>query len=286
MQDFSYTYIRENFMFAHNLTVKPYDINTHIHDGYEIFYVLSGDLTYYIEGQAYQVEPRDIIITNRRELHRIVFHSDRPYKRIYIQFKPEYVLSFLQSEVYNPFHYLERRKLGFYNKINAKDVIASGIPTLLEKIEAAARRSHNEDHFLIKLLFMQMLIEINRIYSSDKSIITEPVAKYDKLNEILNFINNNLKLKLTLDMLENKFYVNKYYLCHVFKQNTGFTVNEYITYKRIMKAQELLNKNIPVLEAADEVGFGDYSSFYRAFKKIVGNSPQKYSKSGIDSIQA
>lgn len=285
MQDYSYTYIKDNFLFAHNLTQKPFDINTHIHDGYEIFYHLSGDLTYYIEGQAYQVEPQDIIITNRRELHRIVFNSQKPYKRKFIQFKPEYVLSFLQSEVYNPFHYLERRKLGFYNKINSKEVKASGISALLDKIEAAARRSQNEDHFLIKLFFMQMLIEINRIYASDKNIVTEPVKSYDKLTEILNYINTNLEKKLTLDLFENKFFVNKYYLCHVFKQNTGFTVNEYITYKRIMKAQELLNKNIPVLEAADESGFGDYSSFYRAFKKIVGSSPQKYSKSGVDSIQ-
>jgi YesN/AraC family two-component response regulator len=285
MQDYSYTYIKDNFLFAHNSTQKPFDINTHIHDGYEIFYHLSGDLTYYIEGQAYQVEPQDIIITNRRELHRIVFNSQKPYKRKFIQFKPEYVLSFLQSEVYNPFHYLERRKLGFYNKINSKEVKASGIPALLDKMEAAARRAQNDDHFLIKLLFMQMLIEINRIYSSDKNIITEPVTNYDKLTEILNYINTNLEKKLTLDLFENKFFVNKYYLCHVFKQNTGFTVNEYITYKRIMKAQELLNRSIPVLEAADESGFGDYSSFYRAFKKIVGSSPQKYSKSGADSIQ-
>jgi len=286
MQDYSFTYIRDNFMFAHNLTVNPFDINTHIHEGYEIFYYLSGDLTYYIEGQAYQLVPQDIIITNRRELHRIVFHSQQPYKRKYIQFKPEYVLSFLQSEVYNPFHYLDRRKLGFYNKIGSREVIAGGIPEILDKIEAAARRGQNDDHFLIKLLFMQMLIEINRIYASDKSIITEPVAKYDKLTDILNFINDNLNKKLTLDLLENEFFVNKYYLCHVFKQNTGFTVNEYITYKRIMKAQELLNKNVPVLEAADEVGFGDYSSFYRAFKKIVGTSPQKYSKSGMYIVQS
>lgn len=281
MQDYSFTYMKDNFIFAHNLTVNPIDINTHIHEGYEIYFYLSGDLTYYIEGQAYQLEPQDIIITNRRELHRIVFHSRQPYKRIYIQFKPEYVLSFLQSEVYNPFHYLEHRKLGFYNKISSRDVIAAGIPEIFDKIEAAARRGQNEDHFLIKLLFMQMLIEINRTYASDKSIITEPVAKYDKLADILNFINFNLNKKLTLDLLESEFFVSKYYLCHVFKQNTGFTVNEYITYKRIMKAQELLNKNVPVLEAADEAGFGDYSSFYRAFKKIVGTSPQKYSKSGM-----
>jgi len=268
-------------MFAHNLTQNPFDINTHIHEGYEIFYYLSGDLTYYIEGQAYQVEPQDIIVTNRRELHRIVFHSQKPYIRKYIQFKPEYVLPFIQSDIYNPFTYLERRKLGFNNKINSGDVISSGIPQLFDKIEEAAKRGQNEDHLLIKLLFMQMLIEINRIYSSDKSIITEPVMKYDKLADIITFINNNLKKRLTLDLLENEFYVNKYYLCHIFKQNTGFTVNEYITYKRIMKAQELLNLNVPVLEAADEVGFGDYSSFYRAFKKIVGTSPHKYSKSGV-----
>jgi YesN/AraC family two-component response regulator len=135
-----------------------------------------------------------------------------------------------------------------------------------------------EDHFMVRLLFMQMLLEIHKVYSKNKSIITDSSDNNDKVIEILDYINTHMEQKITLDLLENIFYVNKYYLCHIFKINTGFTVNEYITYKRIMKAQELLNQKVPVMEAYLSVGFGDYSNFYKAFKKITGCSPKQYSK--------
>lgn len=276
MKDYHDTYYLNNFTIDHSYIEKPSDITPHIHEGYELYYFISGDLTYYIEGQAYQLEPNDIIITNRRELHRIVFHSKEPYERKFIHFKPEYVSSFLQSEDFNPFHYLEKRKLGFYNKISSEEVLSNGIAILWNKTEEAAKADTPEGHLMVKLLFMQLLIEISKVYSRNKSIVTNIFNRNAKVVEILDYINTHLEQKITLDLLENMFFVNKYYLCHIFKLNTGFTVNEYITYKRIIKAQEMLNQNIPVLEASDAVGFGDYSNFYKAFKKIVGCSPKKY----------
>ncbi len=81
--------------------------------------------------------------------------------------------------------------------------------------------------------------------------------------------------KITLDILQQRFYVNKYYLCHIFKMNTGFTVIEYITYKRVVRAMELLMSGVTAIDAAHAVGFGDYSAFYKAFKKITGFSPKQ-----------
>lgn len=278
MKEYNYSYEKNGFLYCHSYQEQPSDITTHIHDGYEIFYYISGDLTYYIEGKAYQLKPHDIIITNRRELHRIIFHSPKLYERKYIQIKPEYVSTFLQGEVINPFYYLERRKLGFFNKIDAEVVLTSDISSLWDKIEEVSREDIPENNIMVKLLFMQMLIEINKAYSRNKSFITDSVANNDKVVEILDYINNHIDRKITLDLLADMFYVNKYYLCHIFKQGTGFTVNEYITYKRVIKAQELLNKKISVLEVSDAVGFGDYSNFYKTFKKIVGCTPKKYMK--------
>jgi YesN/AraC family two-component response regulator len=277
MEGHTFDYYLNNFTFDHSYRNNPTDITTHIHDGYELFYYISGDLTYYIEGQAYQLEPQDMIITNRRELHRIVFHSKERYERKFIHFKPEFV-SFVQSEEVNLLHYLEKRKLGHYNRIGSKEVISSGIAELWDRIGQAAKENVPESPLMIKLLLTQMLIEINRIYSKNKEIIMLTFDNNDKIIAILEYINTHLDQKITLDLLEQLFYVNKYYLCHIFKLNTGFTVNEYITYKRIMKAQELLNKNIPVLEVSGTVGFGDYSNFYKAFKKIVGCPPKNYIK--------
>lgn len=99
-----------------------------------------------------------------------------------------------------------------------------------------------------------------------------------KINAILAYINGSLHQRITLDDLEKAFYINKYHLCHIFKQNTGFAILEYISYKRILRAKELLAEGQSAAEAAVQVGYSDYSTFFRAFKNIVGISPNKYKK--------
>lgn len=270
-------YRTNNFYTNHSLNEDPFDITTHIHDCYELFYFISGDLTYYIEGQAYKLSPNDLIITNSKELHRIVFSSNCSYERKYIQFKPEYISAY-QVEGYNMLYYMEKRKLGHFNKINANDVVHSGVKKLWEDIEDACRQQTVESQIIIKTLFVQMLIAINKVFSKHKDLLVDSHEYDKKIVDILDYINNNLEEKITLDLLQQKFYVNKYYLCHIFKLNTGFTVIEYITYKRIMRAIELLSAGTSALDIAHTVGFGDYSTFYKAFKNITGFSPKQYSK--------
>lgn len=265
-----------NFFYLNRAsTDSPMDITTHVHDSYELYYYVSGNLTYYIEGQAYKLKKNDIIITNRRELHRIVFDSNERYERKFIHFKPEYISS-LQGENYNMLNFIEKRKLGYFNKINAEDVLSNRIDILWSNIERYAHEKVPEQHIMIKTYFVQMLIAINNIYLRHSSSLKTSFENDDTIISILEYIKENLGSRITLDLLENYFHVNKYYLCHIFKIATGFTVIEYITYKRILKAEELLLSGLSVLDVSSEVGFGDYSNFYKAFTKIVGTSPKKY----------
>ncbi|MBM7541226.1 AraC family transcriptional regulator [Amphibacillus cookii] len=266
-------YSSRPFSFRHMVTESPSDIATHIHDCYELFYFNSGDLTYYIEGQAYQLQKHDLIMTNPKELHRVVFNSKATYERKYIHFKPDYVSPY-QTEHYNLLSYIEKRKLGHLNLIPAEKVLKHGIKQLWGRIERASMDPTPEGQILMKTYFIQMLVTINKVLASYRNPLADH-HKYDqKIVAILEFINQNLDEKITLNVLEQRFYVSKYYLCHIFKQTTGFTVIEYITYKRVMKASELLMSGMTALDVAHAVGFGDYSTFYKAFKKITGLSPK------------
>ncbi len=275
MKDENFVYKANKFLLIHSYTQAPIDVDTHIHNCYELYYYISGDLTYHVEGQAYKLNKNDLIITNSRELHRIVFDSKAPYERKFIQFKPEYISSF-QSEDYNMLSFIQNRKLGQFNKINARDVITNGIDKLWDQISKHAREKSPESNIMIKAIFVQMLIEINKIFASNVNVPIDRLEYDEVIIDILKYIKENLHKKITLDLLENEFHINKYYICHLFKKNTGFTIIEYITYKRIMRAEELLISGRPIIEIASEVGFGDYTNFYKSFKKILGVSPKKY----------
>jgi YesN/AraC family two-component response regulator len=97
---------------------------------------------------------------------------------------------------------------------------------------------------------------------------------------ILEYINQHLNECLSLDKLSGVFYLNKYYLSHIFKNSTGFSVNEYIINRRILKSRELLKQNNSVSKVSEMVGFNNYCHFIRTFKKLVGMSPKQYAKKG------
>ncbi|MGH4051179.1 MAG: helix-turn-helix domain-containing protein [Clostridium sp.] len=275
MKDKNFVYTTDKFLLVHNYTGSPIDVDTHIHNCYEIYYCISGDFTYHVEGQSYKLQKNDLIITNTRELHRIVFDTNEGYERKFIQFKPEYISSF-QSEEYNMLSFIQKRKLGQFNKVNAKDVMCNGIDKLWQQISKYAHEKSPENSIMIKAIFVQMLIGINKIFASNSNVPMESLEYDEVIIDILKYIKDNLAKKITLDILEAEFHINKYYICHLFKKNTGFTVIEYIIYKRIMKAEELLILGTPIIDVSSQVGFGDYTNFYKAFKKILGVSPKKY----------
>lgn len=277
----SFYNIRDNeFNFSHTLTDSPTDlmVETHIHDHYEIYFFLSGDASYYIEGQNYELKRHDLLIMNNKELHRPYFQSNKPYERMVIHFKSKFISHF-NTDTYNLLHCFENKKLGLNNKLEASEVFDCGFHGLIKHIEGYAKQNSKESEVMIQTIFIQLLVSLNKGFAlKPNTAVDGPVQKNKKISHILEYINENISEKLTLDMLQEKFYANKYYLCHVFKAATGFTIQEYVIYKRIMKAKELLASGMPVLETSNAVGFNDYSNFYRTFKKITGYSPRYFNK--------
>ena len=121
----------------------------------------------------------------------------------------------------------------------------------------------------------------NKSFNLDHSIFQSPNNVDTHIHFKTDFLSayqtKEYNLLNYVDLLEKQFFVNKYYLSHTFKKSTGFTVVEYITHKRIIWAMDLLTVGQPALEVAHTVGFSDYSTFYKAFKKITGISPREYS---------
>ena len=100
-----------------------------------------------------------------------------------------------------------------------------------------------------------------------------------ELNEIKQYLDENYGEKVTLNTLASMFFVSKSYLSRIFKDSYGFTINQYILFKRITEAKQLLRfstKNVD--EIADFVGMNAANSFSRMFRKVEGISPSEYRK--------
>lgn len=267
MPNYMNKFNEENFKFTSSHNSCPPNVPPHFHNQYELLFFEIGDASYMVEGNYYDLSEGDLLITNPREMHCPVFKTNREYQRSIIFFTPSYLSDFI-SDKYNPFSALENRKIGTQNRIDTFNVKNEKIDEKISEIRKYANSDLPEKELLIKTNLLQILISINNIVSSEISN-----TSVDKINDIILYINNNLSEKITLSELSKRFYLNKFYISHLFKDKIGITLNEYITQKRIMLAKEYLMGGIPPSQVYSKVGFLDYSSFYRAFKKTLGYSP-------------
>lgn len=94
--------------------------------------------------------------------------------------------------------------------------------------------------------------------------------------EIIAFIHEKFRDKMTLDSLSEKFVIEKFRLLRSFRTLAGLTPQEYLTAMRIEHAKKLLRGDFPLVEVAFESGFYDQSHFNHTFLKYVGMSPGNY----------
>ncbi len=265
------------FSYQHVLTDSPTLSglgHVEIHEHYEINYIISGNISYYVEGQEYMPKKGDVLIINSYELHRPEFKSPVPYERIVIYINPKYVIPFHTAD-FNLLHCFERRKLGHDNLISTAELNAD-IWKHYQKLEHYITYNLPESTIMLQLVIIELLVKLNKIFGEEECRINSSVHFDPKTLAIIEYINRHLNENITLELLSKEFFINKYSLCHAFKKNTGFTIIEYILNKRIMKAKELFAQGVNITEACYQVGFNNYSNFYKAFTQVMGVSPKQF----------
>ena len=126
---------------------------------------------------------------------------------------------------------------------------------------------------VIRAIIIEILHILNNINSYSEADKTD-----GQLKEIIKYLNSNFTKDITLNDLEERFFISKYHLCHIFPKATGITVHQYITNKRMALAEDMIKEGKAVGEAAIMAGFNSYSSFYRTYTQKYGKSPKKQKK--------
>ena len=101
----------------------------HTHNDYEIYMFLSGDAKYIVEGNTYSLNPQDIIVIRKNEMHRVFHNSDKPYRRTVINVSPQFFTEHNCIEYEHQF-----LNYGTGNKISADVVVSSGIYGAFERL--------------------------------------------------------------------------------------------------------------------------------------------------------
>ena len=98
-----------------------------------------------------------------------------------------------------------------------------------------------------------------------------------RVSEIQAYLVLNYEQTLKLDELAARFYMNKTYLCEMFKKESGVTVVTFLRDIRMaMAAQQLRDTDKTIREIAAGVGYPDSAYFTRIFRSLYGKSPELY----------
>lgn len=150
------------------------------------------------------------------------------------------------------------------------------IDSLVETMHALYGREGMED--TCQLLAASFLALVHRMNLDRRPDIDESSAKNSlTVSCIEQYINRNYQENITLDSLAERFHISRYYLSHMFRKNTGFSLIQYLTQRRIGEAQILLQSSDK--SAADislMVGFSSASYFNNVFHRYVGMTPVEY----------
>jgi AraC-like DNA-binding protein/mannose-6-phosphate isomerase-like protein (cupin superfamily) len=249
----------------------------HYHEFNKIIIFISGDVIYNIEGKSYKLMPWDILFVPRNQVHKPIVEPDEEYERIVIWINDTFLKEHGNEEddLLTCFRLARenRHLLRLYkNSVNS-------IKSILSKIESEENGVQFGTRILCNAIFLEFMVYINRLQMKPGQHVEDIEVKFDEqIQNIIKYINSNLGSDLSIDVLSKMFYINKYYLMHKFKANTGCTIHNYVNNKRIQRCAAYINEGLSPAEAASECGFNDYSSFARAFSKMFGVSPKKYSQ--------
>ncbi len=258
-----------NFGYDLSRTVSS-EYYLHCHNFYEAYFFLEGDVDYLVEGQKYTPSPNSLLLLSPHAFHGARVNSSRLYRRFSLHFHPDILTLERRAFLLSVFPSFEKQPGQNIYFENTERFRLSGY---FEAIRDCSLQSEKMREQMLPLCIEALLGRIAFMREQESPAPYNPHT--DTVTRIIWFLNQNLKEEINLDMLAERFYISKHYLNKIFRKATGTTVFDYLLHKRVITAQQLLINGASAQSAAMEVGFRDYSSFYRSYLHILGHSPLK-----------
>lgn len=262
-------YLDQEFRLFHIKDQTKRTFAYHYHDFHKVIIFLSGKAAYHIEGKSYYLKPWDILLVNRHAIHKPEIDFSVPYERFVLWIRDDLA----QTDLLRCFLKAIDRS---FNLIRLDSGTQEKLKQLLYELEAALKDEKFGSDLLGTALFTQFMVYVNRIFLEKQYIYdTRSYSSDSQIEELLRYINHNLTEDLSIETLARKYYLSKYHMMRKFKEETGYTIHNYIVSKRLLLARTQIAEGTPVLKAAQLSGFSDYTTFSRAYKKQFGSAPSQ-----------
>ncbi|MBP3594624.1 MAG: helix-turn-helix domain-containing protein [Lachnospiraceae bacterium] len=263
-------YLLEDFRLFHLKDARGAQMEYHYHDFCKVVLLVSGQGEYTVEDRHYSLRAGDILLIGNGQIHRPEFSEGLEYERYIFYISPEFLgkqstddcnLEALFDGTFGHVLRLEERR---YQKVFS----------LAELLEEELKKDSFGKGVLGNSMLLQLLVRVGRYRDKGQLHMAERQSISDKrIKRMLVFMENHLSEELSVDVLAEQFFISRYHLMRLFKKETGQSLYDYLTERRLFFARELIKQGVPATESCFQAGFGSYSSFTRAYGKRFGTTP-------------
>ncbi len=239
--------IGEITYFSHNKFATQSRIERHEIKFNELTFLISGEMTYYVNDIKHQLTSGDIVYVPSDSIRqREIGESSNDYLSI-------------------NFHADEHLELDTVSK----GCINNELKLLLNYFESAYSLPSTDRQAKLRFTLEALILQItDNMYDS----YTSPLSA-----EIISFISSHYTEKITLTDISQATFYSAAYCENEFKKTTGKSIINYLIDVRVNAAKKLLSESsMSCARIATAVGFDDANYFSRIFKKRTGYSPLKY----------
>ena len=247
----------------------------HSHDSYELFIPLTDSLGFEVAGYRYTVKRCDLLLLPPNVIHRLVVTESEPLEYLYLQFTPRAMPE--SQELMNTGAILfDEHADGSRSLCRLSKERFSYVYAAVKRLCIEGDREVHKQFFCILLPLLQEI----RFYGSHVSgtydkLIREGEAMHSLTDQIIDYISRHYAEIRDLSFIHEVFHYSTVHMNTLFKARMGVSLWHYVLHIRLDRACDLLLAGARAEDAATACGFGDYSTFYRIFKKCYGMTPSE-----------
>lgn len=266
---------RDDFEVFHYRDPRPGFVEVHHHDFYEVYFLLAGAVSYWVEGRVIRMTPGDILFINPMELHRPLPDPEEPVcERFVLWMDGEYLekLSTPQLKLSSCF---DTSRPGYSHLIRPSGAERAALAARMGELVQESYSKNLGSDISAQGILLQLMVQLNRL-AQQTGEIREAEQQSELVRRTMAYIVEHISSPLSLEEIAKQMFVSKYYLSHAFSGEVGVSIYRYIMLRRLLLARQMLLAGEPAGQVCRACGFTDYTAFYRAFKSEYGISPRQF----------
>lgn len=234
----------------------------HIHDCIELIYIVKGRFTFTAENSTFFLKENDLVFIPPHLFH-FLENLDKEFERCIVQIRNASLMEYLSLD--KPYKY------NLKNHPELQDIFLR-----FDNFYKLFYGQNNE--YLIRiteLLFEEMLILLSQVTwaeMNENDFLLHANGNY-LMDDIIEYINNNIENVRSLKQLSEHFYISVSQLNKMFSKNWHISPAKFIEFKRMVYAKTLIQKGTKPLAVSQLLGYSNYSTFFRNYKKFNDVSP-------------